>query len=120
MVRVLILCLVLATSLACLMVVPDINGKWKGKMQGPDGDIELVFTFVVKGDSLTGSVQSPMGEIAISNGKFNGDNFSFDISFGEMTMNHQCKILDDSISMKVPGMQGGETEIILKRIEEKK
>jgi hypothetical protein len=97
----------------------DINGKWKGQMQSPNGPMDLVFDFKANGDSLSGTVQSPMGELPISNGKISGNTFFFQVNAGEMTINHQCTAMGDSISMKVPGMQGGETmELILKRLTE--
>jgi hypothetical protein len=96
-----------------------INGKWKGQMQSPNGTMDLTFNFKVSGDSLTGTVESQMGELPISNGKINGKTFSFDVNAGEMTMNHQCTVMSDSISMKMPGMPGGEDmAIILKRVPE--
>jgi len=95
----------------------DINGKWKGQMQSPNGPMDLVFNFKTNGDSLSGTVQSPMGELPISNGKISGNTFFFQVNAGEMTINHQCTVMGDSISMKVPGMQGGETmELMLKRL----
>jgi len=98
-----------------------INGKWKGQMESPNGSMDLTFNFLVSGDSLTGTVESQMGEIPISNGKINGKTFSFDVNVGEMTINHECTVMSDSISMKVPGMPGGEdTAIILKRLPESK
>jgi hypothetical protein len=100
-----------------------IDGKWNAKMQGPEGDMDLVFNFKVNGDTLTGTIVSPMGELPISNGKVKGDEFSFDVDAGGMTIIHQCKALGDSISMKLPGMPGndGGTEIILKHpVETKK
>ena len=39
----------------------NINGKWKGQMQSPNGPMDLVFDFKANGDSLSGTVQSPMG-----------------------------------------------------------
>ncbi len=98
------------------MMAQDINGKWKGEMQNPNGSMELIFTFQVSGDSLTGNVASEMGEIPISNSKIKGNSFAFDISLGEMVINHQCTFMQDSISMKVPGMQGDTVEIFLKRV----
>ena len=94
----------------------DINGKWKGQMQSPNGPMDLTFNFKVTGDSLTGTVESQMGELPISNGKNNGKTFSFDLNVGEMTISHQCTIMGDSISLKVPGMQGETTEMFLKRV----
>jgi hypothetical protein len=98
----------------------DINGKWKGQMQSPNGPMDLTFNFKVTGDSLTGTVESQMGELPISNGKNNGKTFSFDLNVGEMTINHQCTVMGDSISLKVPGMQGETTEMFLKRLPESK
>jgi hypothetical protein len=97
----------------------DINGKWKGQMQTPNGPMDLVFNFKAIGDSLAGTVEGPMGEMPISKGKIDGKSFSFDVNAGEMTISHQCAAMGDSISMKVPGMMGGETmELMLKRVTE--
>ncbi len=93
----------------------SIEGKWKGEMQGPNGSFELMYNFHVVGDSLTGSLETQMGEIPISNGKIDGKKFSFDTSFNDMTMSHQCTVMGDSISMKSQGMRG-ERVMILKRL----
>jgi hypothetical protein len=111
-------CVILAIGFINLSLAQDINGKWKGQMQGPDGAMDLSFNFKVVGDSLTGTVASPMGELPISNGKINGKTFSFDVNAGDFTINHQCTVMSDSISMKVPGMQGETMEIVLKRMVE--
>ena len=97
----------------------EINGTWKGQMQSPNGPMDLTFQFKVSGDSLKGTVVSPMGELPISKGKINGKMFSFDVNAGDFTINHQCTLMSDSIVMKIPAMQGGETmEMILKRVLE--
>ncbi len=94
----------------------DINGKWKGQMQSPNGPMDLAFNFKAAGDTLTGTVEGPMGEMPISKGKITGKTFYFEVSAGDMLIRHQCTALGDSILMKVPEMMGGETmEIILKR-----
>ena len=96
----------------------DINGKWKGEMQTPNGPFELTYDFKVIGDSLTGTVSSAMGELPISNGKVNGETFSFDVNVNGMTLSQQCTVMSDSISMKFEGMQGEPREMILKRVPE--
>jgi len=95
-----------------------IDGKWKGEMQSPNGPFELTFSFKVAGDTLTGAVLGQMGDMPISNGKVKGKEFSFDVTVNEMTINHQCTFMSDSISMKVKGFQGEPMEIILKRVTE--
>jgi hypothetical protein len=114
-----LLCL-LTTFVFGFIITQDIDGKWKGEMQSPNGPMELIFTFQASGDSLTGSVVSMMGELPISNGKINGNSFAFDVNIGEMIINHQCTFMQDSISMKVPGMQGDTIEMFLKRVPETK
>jgi len=106
--------LLLTFCLLAIAVASNIDGKWIGKMKGPDGDTEMAFIFKTSKDSLTGTIQSPMGDMKISNGKVNGDNFSFDVDFNGMTIHHNCKVLKDSISMKVSGLQDGDMEMILK------
>ena len=97
----------------------DISGKWKGQMETPNGAMDLVFNFKANGDSLSGTVVGPMGEMPITNGKIDGKTFFFQVNAGEMTISHQCTAMGDSISMKVPGMQGGEPmELMLKRVTE--
>ena len=88
-------------------------------MQTPNGPMDLTYSFKVSGGSLTGTIESPMGELPISDGKINGKSFSFDMNVGEMTINHQCTVMGDSISMNMPGIPGGEDiAIILKRLPE--
>ena len=118
MLRIMLFCATLALVGANCCSATDINGKWNGKMQGPNGEMELVFVFKVTGEVLTGTVEGPMGEMALTNCKMNGNEFSFDVDAGDMTIGHKCKILaDGTISMKTSGMPDGEgTEIILKRI----
>ena len=76
MVRKIYVCMILTLSIASLCSAQDINGKWKGKMQGPNGDMEMVFNFKVNADTLNGTAESPMGELPISNGKVKGRNES--------------------------------------------
>lgn len=98
-----------------------IDGKWKATMDGPNGSMELVFTFKADGDKLTGTTTSPMGEeIQISNGKVNGEEFSFDIDMGGNPVTHKCKLDGEVIKMKIEmdgGMGEGPGEITLKKVE---
>ncbi len=93
----------------------DINGRWLSKFETPDGEsMELTFTFKVDGDKLTGKVESPMGEIELTNGKVKGDEFSFDVDVGGNTIGHDCKISGDEIKMKIKGF-GGDDEAAPRR-----
>ncbi len=116
------LCLIVAAFFAINSgFAQDINGKWKGQMTTPNGPMDLVFNFKAIGDSLAGTVEGPMGEMPVVNGKITGKTFTFDVNAGEMTIKHQCTAMGDSISMKVPGMPGGEDmELMLKRVADEK
>ena len=120
MVRMVRMVMALGLCIVGLGFAQGIDGKWTGKMQSPNGDMELVFNFKVNADTLTGTVESPMGNIPFSNSKMTGKEFSFDVSFNGMTISHQCVSMGDSIAMKVLGLGGEDTKIILKRSTDKK
>lgn len=91
-----------------------IDGTWKGKMA--NGDMELTFVFKMTDGKLTGVVQSPNGDMEITNAIVNGKDFSFDVSFGDMTIKHECTLqADDTINMKASGTPMGEMSLVLKR-----
>ena len=93
-----------------------IDGTWKTKMQGPEGDMELIFVFKMVGEKLTGTVKSPNGDLEMTNTKINSKEFSFDVAFNDMVIRHNCTLReDDTIAMKVVGSPMGDTEMILKR-----
>ncbi len=69
---------VLLSLLATLAWAADVTGTWKAQIPGRDGaTTETTFTFKVDGATLTGTVTTPRGETAISDGKIDGDNISF-------------------------------------------
>ncbi len=111
-----------ATVIAALSLsyAQDPTGKWKTQMETPNGPMEMMFMFKTSGDTLSGQVEGPMGSMPIIHGKKDGKSFSFDVNLGDMTISHQCVMLGDSISMKVPGMQGETMSMVLKRVPESK
>ena len=91
-----------------------IEGTWKAKMA--NGDMELTFVFKMTDGKLTGVVQSPNGDMEITNTKINGTEFSFDVSLNDMTIKHDCTLQEDgTISMKATGTPMGDMAMILKR-----
>ena len=116
--RVLSICIlfVLLMSTSCVHT-SAINGKWKGLMQSPNGDMELIYTFKTSGDSLSGKVSSSMGDLILQNGKVDGKTFSFDVIFNEMQFTNQGTLLGDSISLMIP-TPGGDMEMMLERTKE--
>ena len=76
-------------SLLVLMAFPafaaDVDGKWSGSLDTPNGPVQVSFLFRADGSTLTGTTTGPDGNsVALKNGKIDGDkiSFSFDVSFG--------------------------------------
>ena len=122
---------VFAILLFGLSVAPakaaDVSGIWKATMTAPDGGSQqMTFTFKQNGAVVTGTVQGPQGNlIEISNGKIDGNDFRFDVSFGSMTIHHLCTVNGDEIILKTKfggGNQGEDSpssEMTLKREKNK-
>jgi hypothetical protein len=93
-----------------------IEGTWVAKMQGPDGEMELTFVFKMDAGKLVGVVRSPNGDLEITNLKIDGKKFSFDVSFNDMTIKHDCTLQeDDTINMKATGAPMGDMTLKLTR-----
>jgi hypothetical protein len=59
------------------VLAADFNGKWTATVESPRGTQTLTIDLKVDGAKLTGAVTTPRGEMAISDGKIDGDNISF-------------------------------------------
>ena len=82
-IRVLACALLLAASPA--FAGGNVDGKWTGSLDTPNGPVQVSFLFKTDGTTLTGTTTGPDGNpLALKNGKIDGDkiSFSFDISFG--------------------------------------
>ena len=117
------ICAALVMTLGTVSVrAADVTGTWSGEMKTPDGQsFPLTFTFKQDGATLTGTVQGPQGDpIDISNGKIDGDKFSFDVSFNGMTIHHNCTVIsDDEIKLTSKSDSGDfpGIELTLKRVK---
>ena len=106
---------ILATLLLspALFAQTGINGKWSFTAPTQQGPVEVAFN--LKSDAkgvLSGSLaipNSPMGEMAISDGKFAGNDVSFKVKlpipqgapagFDKMVMNFTGKLNGDSLAL---------------------
>ncbi|MEO8099857.1 MAG: hypothetical protein ABI811_19320 [Acidobacteriota bacterium] len=67
----------------------DIDGKWSGNIESPNGAITLGFNFKADGKTLTGTTTGPDGmETKIADGKLDGNKVSFNVTvdFGGMPL----------------------------------
>jgi hypothetical protein len=92
-----------------------LDGSWKGKFSGPNGDMELVFTFKVNADTLNGDVTSEMGSLPIENGKVNGNKLSFDVNVNGQVINHTGVLEGDTVKLSIPW---GDQPMELIRVQE--
>ncbi|HEY1767618.1 MAG TPA: hypothetical protein VGG26_08180 [Terracidiphilus sp.] len=102
--KLLCVCAALAMAFsAAAALAADVSGTWTADSTGPDGsNYPLTFTFKQDGAALTGSVQGPQGDpIEISNGKMEGNNISFDVSFNGMTISHSGTVNDAGDEIKL-------------------
>ena len=110
--------LLFALSPALAVAATDITGTWVGAMKGPDGnaDFQLSFTFKQDGDKFTGSVQGPQGDpISFTDGKIDGNKFTFTVSFNGMTISHEGTVDGDEIKMTTKSDAGFGGDMTLKR-----
>ena len=55
-----------------------VAGKWTAEVPGRGGNLQNVtFDFKADGETLSGTVTSPRGEVPIEDGKISGDDLSF-------------------------------------------
>ncbi len=105
--------------LAVSAFAADVDGKWKGTLASPNGDIPVGFTFKADGATLTGTMTGMDGnDIAIKEGKIDGANVSFSVTldFGGMpfTLNYKGVVSADNI--KFTGDAGGMPfEVVVKK-----
>ena len=105
MVRIIHFYVIITLILVGLGIASEIDGIWKGRVQGPEGDMELVINLKVNGDTLTGTVEGPMGEQPIQNGKIDGTKFSFDTEFDGYVIAHQCSVSNDILNVSIEEFQ---------------
>jgi opacity protein-like surface antigen len=106
----------LVAALALMLVAAparaaDVDGKWTGSLDTPMGAVEVGFNLKADGTTLSGTTTGPDGsEIAIKNGKIEGDKISFlvSIDFGGMALdlNYTGVVMADQIAftLDVAGM----------------
>jgi hypothetical protein len=98
----------------------DIDGKWSGSLETPNGPVELAFTFKAEGATLTGTTSGPDGTtIAIKNGKIEGNKVSFlvSIDFGGMPLdlNYTGVVTPEQLKLTMD-FAGMPLEIVAKKV----
>jgi hypothetical protein len=81
-----VLAIMLVTSAAW---AADVDGKWTGSLETPNGTVPVAFEFKADGTSLSGSTTGPDGTpTAFKDGKIEGNKITFTVNldFGGMPL----------------------------------
>ncbi|OOQ60420.1 hypothetical protein [Mucilaginibacter pedocola] len=82
--------------------ITDISGVWACNLRLADGgSIALAYSFKQDGEKLTGTVDSPQGELMIENGRISGDSLSFGLNIQGINFPHTGRVYQDSIALEV-------------------
>lgn len=76
-----ILTAALLGAFAVAAFAADVTGKWMAQVPGRNGNQDVTFNLNQSGSSLTGTVTTPNGDQQISEGKVDGNDLSFVVSF---------------------------------------
>ena len=96
----------------------DLNGKWQGTMQTPDGQgLEINFNFKLDGEKLTGTAASSYGEEQITEGTVKGDAIAFVIlaGGGQFKITYKGKVVGEELKFTVTLGDMGDRELTVKR-----
>jgi len=92
----------IACSIFIMAVVDGLTGKWKGSIKTPDGnELPVTYNFKADGDKLTGTAESPAGQVTVDNGKITGDTFTFKVTVDGNDYPHKGKMYADSCGMDI-------------------
>jgi hypothetical protein len=98
----------------------DLNGKWQGTMQTPDGQsLEVNFNFKIDGEKLTGTTASTYGEEQITEGAVKGDAISFIVlaGGGQFKITYKGKVVGEELKFTVTIGDMGDRELTVKRVK---
>jgi hypothetical protein len=88
----------------------DVTGKWMAQVPGRNGTTDVTFNLKQAGSELTGTVTTGQGDQQISEGKVDGENISFKVTFeargNQITQNYKGAVSGNEIKFTREGGRG--------------
>lgn len=109
--------LLILIALASAAFALDLNGKWKGNLSSPNGELETTMVLKVDGEKLTGTVTNMYGEEQISEGSVKGDDVNFIVNAGggQFKIIYKGKVTGQDLKFHVVIGEFGEGDLVAKR-----
>ena len=110
-----ILTTIFLLALCVAAFAAEIDGKWTGQVQGPQGAMDVTITLKADGEKLTGTLSNQMGDAAIKEGSIKDNNVAFkvDREFNgtKFTVAYKGKLAGDELKLTrtIEGDFGGQT-----------
>ncbi len=94
----------------------DLSGKWAGTLKTDQGsEYPLLYDFKIDGDQLTGTANTPKGDLPINDGKITGETFTFNVIIGKMEIDHSGRFYGDSVGVDL-SLGDAKSHATLKRV----
>ena len=114
-----ILTAALLGAFAVAAFAADVTGKWMAQVPGRNGNQDVTFNLNQSGSSLTGTVTTPNGDQQISEGKVDGNDLSFVVSFeargNTIRQEYKGTVAGSEIKFSRSGGRGNPVEFTAKK-----
>lgn len=115
MIKKILLSSVLVLAIVTMCLAADVTGHWTGRIADR---FDIAYDLKVDGEKLTGGTTGPDGSvIPLNDGVIKGDSLSFSINLMDNAFKITGKVNDENtITLTMPGMGGGESmTVVLKK-----
>ena len=86
--------------LSTAIFAQNVEGTWTTTMETDNGEYTFFGEYKVEGEVITGRLYSVDGQVEISNGKKNGNEFEYTFELNYYTIKHVGKLVDGELKMK--------------------
>jgi autotransporter translocation and assembly factor TamB len=98
----------LLAALSLTAFAADVTGNWKASLETPNGSMEFTYVLKADGNTVTGTIQSQMGDMKIDEGKIDGDKISFSVTVENMgKISYNGTVKGDEMTLNFTFAGGG-------------